>query len=82
MIQLIEYLKNRPTAARLIFVLTVAVIIVWSLTVDTSHGHSWFEHYIPAFWSLFGIVSAVVLIFVARWYGRAGIEQEQDYYDN
>ena len=61
---------------------TMAVIVIWSMTVDTSHAHTWVEKYIPGFWAIFGLGSCTVLIFFARWFGSAGIEREEDYYDD
>jgi hypothetical protein len=50
--------------------------------VDTSHAHTWVEKHIPGFWSIFGLVSCTVLIFFGRWLASAGIEREEDYYDD
>ena len=82
MIRLIDFLLVRQRAVRALFFGLAAAVVVWSLTVDTSHAHTWFERFIPGFWSLFGLLSVLVLIFVARWLAGAGIAQEEDYYDN
>lgn len=82
MIRLIDYLTKNKAIVRWLLYGISAVIVVWSLTVDTSHAHTWGEKNIPGFWSIFGFLSAVVLIFAARWYGGAGIERQEDYYDN
>ena len=82
MIQLIDYLKQRPQITRYCLLAIGFVVFIWSLSVDTSHGHTWLEQHFPGFWSFFGIISCIVLIFVARWFARAGISQEENYYDN
>ena len=82
MIRLVDYLKQRQRAARYLFYGIIAGALVWSLTVDTSHAHTWMEKYIPGFWSMFAIVSCIVLIFFARWLAGAGIEREEGYYDD
>ncbi|MDX9894414.1 MAG: hypothetical protein RBS34_03145 [Desulfofustis sp.] len=82
MIRLIDFLLAKQRALRAAVYGLAAAVVVWSLTVDTSHAHTWAERYLPGFWSLFGLLSAVVLIFVARWLAGAGIAKEEDYYDN
>ena len=82
MIQIVDFFKQRPQALKWCLTGTALAVFVWSLTVDTSHGHTWMERYIPGFWSLFGIASCFVIIFFARWYAQAGVTREEDYYDN
>lgn len=82
MIRFIDYLTENKAIVRWLLYGLSGAIALWSITVDTSHAHTWVEKNIPGFWSLFGFVSAVVLIFVARWFSGAGIEREDGYYDN
>ncbi len=82
MIRLIDYLKQHQPTARYFFYGTIAVVLTLSLMVDTSHAHTWMEKYIPGFWSIFAMVSCIVLIFFARWLASAGIEREEGYYDD
>ena len=82
MIQLIDFFKRKPQALKLCLITIGVAVFIWSLTVDTSHGHTWMERYIPGFWALFGILSCIVVIFVARWFSQAGVTREEDYYDN
>ena len=82
MIHLIEFFKNKPDIGRYLLYGVIFAIFVWSMTIDKAHAHTWMEKYIPGFWSIFGFLSAVVLISVARWFASAGIEKEEDYYDN
>lgn len=81
MIQFIDYLKARQRGLRSFLYGIIFSIVVWSMTVDTSHAHTWLEKHIPGFWSIFALVSVIVLIFFARWLARAGVEQEEGYYD-
>ncbi len=82
MIRFIDFLKERQPTTRYLFYGVVIGIVVWSLTVDTSHAHTWVEKHIPGFWSIFGIGACIVLIFFARWLASAGIERQEDYYDD
>ena len=81
MIRFIEYLKENNHVVRYVLYSLIVAIVIWSLSVDTSHAHTWVEKHIPGFWSIFGFVSTIVLIFIARWYGGAGISREENYYD-
>ena len=82
MIRLIEFLQERASIVRFCLYLTAAIVLIWSLTLDHSHAHTWVEQHIPGFWSIFGFVSCVILVFVSAWLGRAGLAQEEDYYDD
>lgn len=82
MIQIIDFILERRKKASSVLVVFIIGIFFWSLSVDTSHAHTWAEKHIPGFWSLFGIISCIVLIFVARWFSSAGISRGEDYYDN
>ncbi len=52
-----------------------------SLLVDTHHAHTWVEQNLPFFWSFFGFCAAAVIIGVARWLGRSGIQASTNFYD-
>ncbi|MDY0390438.1 MAG: hypothetical protein RBQ88_05870 [Desulfobulbus oligotrophicus] len=61
---------------------TLLVLIAGaSLVVDSGSAHSWTEQHVPFFWSLFGFIAAVVIIGIARWLGRSGIQAPTDIYD-
>ncbi len=82
-INIIDYLKERPVAVKFSCYISVAIMLVWSIAgVDKHHAHTWAEMYIPGFWSLFGLAACIVLIFFARWFGKSGIMTREDYYDN
>lgn len=81
-VNLIDYLRDRLQTVKYCCYGGIALIVIWSLTVDTSHAHTWAEKMIPGFWSLFGLGSCAVAIMVARWFGKSGIMTREDYYDN
>ncbi len=81
-VDLIDYLRDRLQYVAYSCYVAMAFIVIWSMTVDTSHAHTWAEKMIPGFWSLFGLGSCAIVIMVARWYGKSGIQAREDYYDN
>ena len=81
-VQLIEFLRDRLKLVIKGCYITIGLIVVWSLSVDTSHAHTWAEKMIPGFWALFGLGSCGLIIFIARLVSRAGIMTREDYYDN
>ncbi len=81
-VNFIDYLKESPQTVKQVCYGLIALIFLWSaIAVDTHHAHTWLEK-IPGFWSIFGFVSCVVLIFVASWIGKSGIMSREDYYDD
>ena len=79
--KLIDSLRERlPLVIKTCYGLLV-LVLAYSLTVDTSHAHTWVEKHIPFFWSFFGFGAAAVIIGFARWYGHSGIMTRPDYYD-
>ena len=81
MTRLLDYFMENGRVLRFLLYGIAFAILVWSMTVDTSHAHTWAEKYIPGFWSLFGFISCVVLIFVSGWLAKAGLSREDSYYD-
>ncbi|GAB4346791.1 MAG: hypothetical protein Kow0089_24250 [Desulfobulbaceae bacterium] len=79
---LIDYLRDRlQTVIRGCYLL-LALVLAFSLLVDTSHAHTWVEKNIPFFWSLFGFAAAAIIIGAARWFGHSGIMVRSDFYDD
>ncbi len=79
----IDYLKERLQNTRIFFYIGVAIMLVWTVVgVDSHHAHTWLEAHIPCFWSIFGLLSCIVLIYFTRWFGKSGIMTREDYYDN
>jgi len=82
-IDCIDYLKERPQTIKTFFYIGIAIMLVWSVVgVDKHHAHTWVEAHIPGFWSLFGLLSCIVLIYFAGWFGKSGVMTREDYYDN
>ncbi len=81
-VDLIDYLKDRLQMLRICCYGGIGAILIWSLTVDTHHAHTWAEKAIPGFWGLFGLGSCAAVILLARWFGKSGIMTREDYYDN
>ncbi|MBU0946459.1 MAG: hypothetical protein KJ804_01690 [Proteobacteria bacterium] len=81
-VNFIDYLRERLQAVIYCCYGVMTFIVIWSLTVDTSHAHTWAEKMIPGFWSLFGLCGCAIIIMVARWFGKGGIMTQEDYYDN
>ncbi len=81
-VNFIDYLRDRLQSVIYCCYGAIVFILIWSLTVDTSHAHTWAEKVIPGFWGLFGFAACAILIMVARWFGHSGIMTREDYYDN
>ena len=83
LLALIEFLRRHlKTVIRVCLVLLVVLVLVDAipLFVDKEHAHTKAEH-IPGFWSAFGFVACVVIVYFSKWFGHAGIMQREDYYD-
>jgi hypothetical protein len=82
-INLIDFLRERLQTVKIFFYIFIAVMLVWTVVaVDTHHAHTWMEAHIPGFWALFTMLSCLVLIYFARWFGKSGIMTREEYYDN
>ena len=83
LLALIEFLRRHlKTVIRICLALLVVLVLVDAipLFVDKEHAHTKAEH-IPGFWSAFGFVACVLIVYVSKWFGHAGIMQREDYYD-
>lgn len=79
-VQCIDYLKERMRTVKVLGAIAVAIMVVWTVVgVDTHHAHTWMEAHIPGFWSIFTLLSCLVLIYFARWFGKSVMTRE-DYY--
>ncbi len=81
MIRLIEYLQARLKTVIWTCYGLLALIAVFAMLVDRGHAHTAIERGLPIFWSLFGFAAATIIIFVAYWYGKSGIQARTNYYD-
>jgi purine-cytosine permease-like protein len=80
-VALIEFLqKHLKLVIRLCYVaLALLVVGDWFL-VDKEHAHTDPEHWF-GFWSAFGFIACLLIIFVSKWFGHRGIMTREDYYD-
>jgi hypothetical protein len=79
--KLIEFLRNRLKAVKLVCITVLVLLAVTDiLFVSNDEAHTTAEHF-PAFWSIFGFVSCVLIIIFSKWFGHAGIMTREDYYD-
>jgi len=79
-IQLIEFLQRHLKKVIVAcWVLLALLVIGDALFVDKEHAHTAAEHWV-GFWSVFGFLSCLVIIFVSKWYGHLGIMKSEDYY--
>jgi len=84
LVRLIAFLRNRLKTVVRIGLAALALLVALDALpglVDKEHAHTRAEH-LPAFWAVFGFVGCVVLIVVSKWFGKAGIMQREDYYDD
>lgn len=83
LLSLIEFFRrNLRTVVRVSCGVLAMLIVIDAVPalVDKHHAHTKAEH-LPGFWSVFGFVACVVIIFVSKWFGHAGIMTREDYYD-
>ena len=82
MIKFIEYLQTeRMKTVIMVCYVLLFLIASFAAIVDKQHAHTWVEQHIPFFWSIFGFCAAAAIIGIARWYGKAGIQVPEDYYE-
>jgi hypothetical protein len=81
--RLIQFLRaHLKTVIRVGLGVLVLLIVADAIPaiVDKHHAHTKPEH-IPGFWAAFGFVACVLIVFVSKWFGKAGIMTREDYYD-
>ena len=79
-VKLIDFLRKHLKAVTgVCLALMALLVIVDALFVDKQHAHTRAERYI-GFWSAFGFLSCLAIIFVSKWYGHRGIMKDEDYY--
>lgn len=79
-VALIDFLRARLKAVvwGCSAILALLVLADW-LFVDKEHAHTAPEHWF-GFWSGFGFLACLVIIFFSKWYGHRGIMKSEDYY--
>jgi hypothetical protein len=83
LLRLIEFLRQRlPTVIRVSLAVLAVLVFLDALPflVDKHHAHTPAEKF-PGFWAVFGFVGCVFLILASKAFGKLGIMQREDYYD-
>jgi drug/metabolite transporter (DMT)-like permease len=79
-IALIEFLKKHLRLVIWICAILLALLVVGDFfLVDKEHAHTKPEHWL-GFWSGFGFIACLLIIFVSKGYGHLGIMKREDYY--
>jgi hypothetical protein len=83
LLAIIEFLRRHlKTVVRLSLVILALLIVADALpfVVHKEEAHTRWERF-PGFWAAFGFVGCALLIFLSKAFGRLGIMQREDYYD-
>jgi len=81
LVGLIDFLRDRlPTIVRISYVVLALLVVIDGFLIDKSHAHTRPEQF-PGWWSVFGFVACVLIIFVSKWFGHLGIMTREDFYD-
>ncbi|MFQ5579676.1 MAG: hypothetical protein ACE5FZ_03615 [Nitrospiria bacterium] len=66
------------------FYITLAVLVLLDAAAifGTHHHHYFFWDSIPGFYSIFGFISCLILIFFSKGIGHAFLMKDKDYYDD
>jgi hypothetical protein len=84
LLRLIDWLRDRlPAVIRVGIAALVVLVAADALPalVDKEHAHTAAEH-VPAFWAAFGLLGCLLLVVVAKTWGRLGVSTREDYYDD
>ncbi len=80
-VALIEFLQKHLKAVLWLCAVILALLVVGDFfLVDKEHAHTAPEHWF-GFWSAFGFIACLLIIFVSKWFGHRGIMTREDYYD-
>ena len=62
----------------------IVVALAQLVVPNMFHGgdHFWFENYIPAWGSLYGLASCVAIIVGSKFLGKVWLMRREDYYDS
>jgi hypothetical protein len=83
LLRFIEYLRRHlRTVIRVALAVLVLLVVIDAIPalVDKHHAHTRAEH-LPGFWAFFGFLACVVIVYVSKAFGKAGIMTKEDYYD-
>ena len=78
LIDIIEKLRTK-TVKKLAY--GILVLLIAADFIIPRHEIHFFGDKIPGFWSLFGLVSCVLIIVVSKWLGQYWLVRDEDYYD-
>ena len=73
--------KNREIMTGAGLIVMGLLIIFDTIWVSKEHAHTAVEK-IPAFWSIFGLISCLVIIIFSKWLGHLGIMRRENFYDD
>ena len=59
----------------------ILVLLILADFIIPRHGIHFFGDKVPGFWSLFGIISCVLIIVASKWIGQNWLMRDEDYYD-
>jgi hypothetical protein len=82
-IEVIEFIQKKLKVFILISYVVLSLLVVMDAfpsLVNKEHAHTAVEH-LPGFWAGFGLIGYILLLFISKWYGHAGIMQREDYYN-
>ena len=81
-IAFIEFLRRRLKTVGLLCCAMLALLVIGDgLLANKEDAHTAPEHWV-GFWSAFGFLSCLAIIFFSKWYGHLGIMQNEEYYDD
>jgi hypothetical protein len=83
LLAVIEFLRRHlKTVVRLSLIILALLIVADALPflVHKEEAHTRWEQF-PGFWAVFGFVGCTLIIFLSKAFGRLGIMQREDYYD-
>lgn len=81
--KILEIPKNFRIAKRIFYISLVLIALIEIAVVylfHLGHGHFWFEN-LPAFGTIYGFVSCVLIIVVSKFLGKKWLMKKEDYYD-
>jgi phosphoglycerol transferase MdoB-like AlkP superfamily enzyme len=81
MSRLFEYLHGRRGFFRWLFFALLILIPVFDFTVERHNAH-FFGDTIPGFWSLFGLLICLGMVYFWKWLAHTWLERDEDYYDS
>lgn len=82
LVRTIEALRQRwPLLVRLFTVLLFLLVLIDAVPflVDKEKAHTAMES-IPGFWSLFGFLSCILIVYISKFLGKLGLLQGEDFY--